>query len=304
MSPLEYAIAIECFARSDPELGENWYELSIVALDEGAAAGDPRFRVSEDAGLIAQAGTIIAPGWIPMDSPVPEELVDLVRTAHGRGARIVSLCNGILVLAAAGLLKGRKAALHWKSSQALAGMYPDIDIQPNLLYVDHGDVLTSAGGAAGIDLCLHIIRKDFGTRAANTVARHLVAPPHRDGGQAQYIRHHVPAIDYGTKLGLLLDQMRSDLTKTYSIAEMAGIANMSRSTFLRRFNRITGMPPAQWLTSERLAKAVDYLENTVLSVDEIALRIGFASASSLRAHFKKLYSVSPVAYRKLFRSQG
>jgi len=304
MSSFECAIAVESFARRDHEPGKNWYEFAVVALDEERVSGERGFvfHANGKLDLVEQAGTIIVPGWSRVEAPVPERLVNILRAAHGNGTRIVSLCTGVMAVAAAGLLKGRKATSHWKHVHFLAERHPDIDVQPNVLYVDNGDVLTSAGGAAGIDLCLHIIRKDFGTKAANMVARHMVAPPHRDGGQAQFILHHVPAMHEGTKIGLLLDLMRSDLAQTYSIKEMARIAGMSRSTFLRRFDLALGMPPAQWLKTERLMKAVDYLENTVVSIEEIAHKVGFSSASALREQFKKQYSVSPIAYRKLFQN--
>jgi AraC family transcriptional activator FtrA len=169
-----------------------------------------------------------------------------------------------------------------------------------MLYVDEGDVLSSAGGAGGIDLCLHLVRRDFGARVANMVARRMVVTPRRDGRQTQFIEHAMPELQEGSKLVPLLDEMRAQLTKAYSIEEMAKFVNMSRRTFLRRFETALGITPAKWLNFERLAKAVDYLENTATSIEEIACLTGFSSTAALRQQFQKRYSVSPKAYRKMF----
>lgn len=301
----EFSIAVEIFGLERPEMGDNWYRFAVAALDEGPMRGTAgiRFLADGDCELIKQAGTVIIPGWRGLDEPVPQRLIDALQVAHGKGARIMSICSGVMVMAAAGLLHGRKATLHWKQAHHLAQRYPDVDVQPDVLYVDDGEVLSSAGGGAGIDLCLHLIRRDFGTKAANMVARRMIVPPHRDGGQAQFIEHAVPAVHEGGKLGALLEEMRASLAKNYSVEEMANSVGMSRRTFLRRFEMAVGTTPAKWLGMERLAKVVDYMENTSISVEEAARLTGFSSSSALRQHFQKRYSLSPMAYRKMFSSR-
>ncbi|MCW5299800.1 transcriptional regulator FtrA [Herbaspirillum lusitanum] len=298
----EFAIAVEVFGLDRPEMGANWYRFAVAAVDEGPLRGTAgiRFLADGDCELIKQAGTIVIPGWRGLDAPVPQHLSEALQVAHKKGARIMSICSGVAVMAAAGLLHGRKVTLHWKQALHLAQHYPDVIVQPDVLYVDDGDILSSTGGAGGIDLCLHLIRRDFGTKAANVVARRMIVTPHRDGGQAQFIEHAVPELHEAGKLGSLLDEMRAHLAKTYSIEEMARFVNMSRRTFLRRFTSAMGTTPVRWLVLERLAKAVDYLENTVISIEEIARLIGFSSTSTFRQQFQKRYSLSPMAYRKMF----
>lgn len=301
----EFATAVEVFGLERPEMGENWYRFAVAAVDEGPMRGTAgiRFLADGDCKLIEQAGTVIIPGWKGLEAPVPGHLVKALQVAHSNGARIMSICSGVVVMAEAGLLSGRKATLHWKQAPYLAQKYPDVDVQPDVLYVDDGDILSSTGGAAGIDLCLHLIRRDFGTKAANMVARRMIVLPHRDGGQAQFVEYTVPTVHEGGKLGALLDQMRSDLAKVYTLEEMASIAGMSRRTFLRRFETAVGTTPAKWLSLERLARVVDYLENTKTSIEEIARLTGFSSTSALRQQFQKRYSLPPVAYRKMFSNR-
>ncbi|MEL7551414.1 transcriptional regulator FtrA [Pseudomonas protegens] len=298
----EFATAVEVFGLDRPEMGENWYRFAVAAVDEGPLRGTAgiRFLADGDCDLIKQAGTVIIPGWRGVDAPVPQHLVEALQVAHSRGARIMSICSGVMVMAATGLLRNRKVTLHWKQARYLAQRYPDVDVQPDVIYVDDGDVLSSTGGAGGIDLCLHLIRRDFGTKAANMVARRMVVPPHRDGGQAQFIEHAIPELREGSKLASLINEMRTNLTKAYSIEEMARFMSMSRSTFLRRFEATMGATPARWLNFERLAKSVEYLENTATSIEEIARLTGFSSTSALRQQFQKRYSLSPKAYRKMF----
>jgi AraC family transcriptional activator FtrA len=298
----EFGTAVEIFGRNRPEMGANWYQFAVAAVDAGPhqGTGGIRFLADGDSELIKQAGTVIIPGWSSLDTPVPQPLIEALQVAHSKGARIMSICAGVIVMAAAGLLQKRKATLHWRHAARLAQHYPDVDVQPDMLYVDEGDVLSSAGGAGGIDLCLHLVRRDFGARVANMVARRMVVTPRRDGRQTQFIEHAMPELQEGSKLVPLLDEMRAQLTKAYSIEEMAKFVNMSRRTFLRRFETALGITPAKWLNFERLAKAVDYLENTATSIEEIACLTGFSSTAALRQQFQKRYSVSPKAYRKMF----
>lgn len=301
----EFGTAVEIFGRDRPEMGENWYRFAVAAVDEGPLHGTAgiRFLADGDCELIKQAGTVVIPGWRGLDTPVPQHLIEALQVAHNKGARIMSICTGVMVVAAAGLLCRRKATLHWRHASHLKQRYPDVDVQPDVLYVDDGDVLSSTGGAGGIDLCLHLIRRDFGTKVANMVARRMVVTPDRDGRQAQFIEHATPELHAGGKLADLLNEMRSDFTKIYSIEDMARSVNMSRRTFLRRFETALGTTPVKWLNFERLAKAVEYLEDTATSIEEISRLTGFSSTSVLRQQFQKRYSLSPMAYRKMFKDR-
>ena len=298
----EFGVAVEAFGLARPEMGEDWYRFAVVGVDGGEMRAAGGVRILADGGLdmMAEAGTIIVPGWRGIDAPVPEALCDALREAHRRGARILSICSGVFVLAAAGLLSGRRATTHWRYTDALKQRYPDIDVSPDVLYVDEGTVLTSAGSAAGIDLCLHLIRRDYGTAAANMVARRLVVPPHRDGGQAQYIERAVPVPYESARLGPLLDHIRSNLGADHSVAALAKMSGMSARTFLRRFEAATGTTPAQWVLSERLARARDLLENSETPVDRIAELSGFGATATLRHHFRRHYATTPTAYRETF----
>jgi AraC family transcriptional activator FtrA len=262
--------------------------------------GGVRLACDGGADLIERAGTIVLPGWRGADAPVPDSLISALRIAYGRGARVLSICSGVFVLASAGLLTGRRATTHWRYADILKARYPDVEVLPDVLYVDEGAILTSAGSAAGIDLCLHLVRRDFGTEAANKVARRLVVPPHRDGGQAQFVERAVPVPYERARLGPLLDRMRQEPQGDFSIAALAREAGMSSRTFLRRFEAATGMTPAKWLLDERLAKARDLLETSAFSIETIAMLSGFGMAATLRHHFRRRYSTTPVVYRSMF----
>jgi AraC family transcriptional activator FtrA len=210
----------------------------------------------------------------------------------------------VLVLAAAGLLAGKRATTHWRYSEKLRELYPDITVVPDVLYIDEGDVLTSAGSAAGIDLCLHLVRRDFGTKAANMVARRLVVPPHRDGGQAQYVESSVPEPHERSRLGPLIDRMRADISADYPVAVLADLAGMSERTFLRRFAAATGVTPARWLLSERLSRARALLEDTAMPIERIAETAGLGAAGTLRHHFRQQFATTPVAYRARFGAKS
>ena len=298
----EFAIAVEVFGLPRPEMGPDWYRFAVAAVDEGdmRAVGGFRFSTDGRLELLAEAGTIIIPGWREAGMPVPDALIASLKAAHARGARILSFCTGAFVLAAAGLLHGKRATTHWRYADALKTRHPDILVTPDVLYVDEGDILTSAGTAAGLDLCLHLIRRDFGAAAANIVARRLVVPAHRDGGQAQFIRQAVPRAHESSRLGPLLDHMRENLKADHAIANLAKRAGMSQRTFLRRFEAATGMTPARWLIAERLAKARDLLEASDRSVEEIAGMTGFGTPATLRHHFRQQLATTPVAYRESF----
>jgi AraC family transcriptional activator FtrA len=298
----EFGVAVEVFGQYRPEMGEDWYRFAVAGIEAGdlRATGGVRVVVDGEIDLFDEAGTIIMPGWRGVDEPVPDALIQALRRAHDRGARILSICSGVFVLAATGLLAGRQATTHWRYTELLRARHPDIEILSDVLYVDAGAILTSAGSAAGIDLCLHLIRRDFGTDAANKVARRLVIPPHRDGGQAQFVERAVPVPHERARLGPLLDRMRQEARGDFSIAALANAAGMSARTFLRRFEAATGTTPAKWLLAERLAKAREMLETSTLTIEEIADSSGFGAAATLRHHFRRHYSTTPAAYRAMF----
>lgn len=298
----EFGVATEIFGLHRPEMGDDWYRFAVAAVDSGEmrAMGGLRFVADGGVELIEQAGTIIIPGWRGINAPVPPELCEALVRAHANGARLLSICSGVFVLAAAGLLAGRRATTHWRYTDALKARHPDLHVLPDVLYVDEGNVLTSAGSAAGIDLCLHLIRRDYGTRAANMVARRLVVPPHRDGGQAQFIDKAVPVPHESARIGPIIDRMRGDLKGDFSVAMLAAMAGMSSRTFLRRFEAATGTTPAKWLLLQRLTRARDLLENSTLAIDRVADQSGMGSAANLRHHFRQHYSTTPAAYREMF----
>ena len=299
----EFAVAYEIFGLNRPELGPDWYRYLPVAVEPGPlrANGGLMLDVADGLEKLGEADLILVPGWRSLREPVPESLCEALRAANRRGARIASLCSGVFVLAAAGLLDGRRATTHWRYLDALKTGYPAITIAPDVLYVDEGAILTAAGSAAGIDLCLHIVRKDFGPDAANSVARRLVVPPHRDGGQAQYIERPVPEQREGARLGALIEWMRANLEQDQPIAKLATRAGMSIRTFQRRFEETTGMPPGAWLVRERIARAQELLERPEpATLDDIAVLSGFGSLATFRHHFRARLSTSPSAYRARF----
>ncbi|MDQ0394940.1 transcriptional regulator FtrA [Labrys monachus] len=299
----EFGVAYEVFGLPRPEMGPGWYGYVACAIEAGPLHAAGGLTVVVDAGLdrLAGADLIVAPGWRGIDAPVPPDLVAALRQAHASGARILSLCSGIAVLAAAGFLDGRRATTHWRYAEAIRARYPAIDLDPARLYVDEGDVLTAAGSAAGIDLCLHVVRRDFGPDAANSVARRLVVPPHREGGQAQFIERPMPRERAGTRLGPLIDWLRANLAAPHSIETIAARSGMSARTLQRRFEEATGLPPGEWLVAERVGLAREQLErNGGATVADIALACGFGTVETMRHHFRRRVGVSPAAYRARF----
>ncbi len=298
----EFGVAIEIFALPRPEIDGPWYACRVCSLDKRPLRADGGLSIAAPYGsrALAWADTILIPGWSDVDQPIPKRLTRALSKAHERGARLVSICSGVFVLAATGLLDGRSATTHWRYADRLRDAYPCIQVEPDMLYVDHGNILTSAGSAAGIDLCLHIVKRDYGTAVANTVARRLVLPTHRDGGQRQYIPAPVPV---GPRpLGPLLDQFRAQLHIPHTVASMADQAGQSQRTFIRRFRESTGTSPHAWLTHERIHFARALLETTKLNSDQIAERCGFATAETFRHHFRRLIGVPPMRYRASFQA--
>ena len=299
----EFGTASEVFGLPRPEIGTGWYRYAVCGIEPGPlrAAGGLTVAVEHGLAILEEADLIVVPGWRGIETPVPDDLVAALVAAHARGARVMSLCSGIAVLAASGLLSGRKATTHWRYAPAVARRYPDITLDPNVLYVDEGQVLTAAGSAAGIDLCLHVVRRDFGPHIANQVARRLVVPPHREGGQAQYIEAPVLLEREGTRLGPIIEGMRQHPGETGSSAAAARRAGMSLRTFQRRFTAATGVPPGEWRVAERLRLARDLLERPGnVSLDDVALASGFGSLASMRHHFRERLGTSPRAYRRTF----
>ncbi len=297
----EFGIAVEVFGLPRPEMGEDWYRFSLCSLDAGPLRATGGLRVAARGGLggLQKAGTIVIPGWRDPDEVPPTRLLSALRRAHERGARLLSICSGVFVLAAAGLLDGKRATTHWRYVDRLRSRYPRIQVEPNVLYVDEGSVLTSAGSAAGIDLCLHVVRCDYGAEKANQVARRLVMSPHREGGQAQYVPE-VPPKRPGTGMGPVLDWALGRLDRPLGIDVLARQANMSARTLARRFLQETGSTPHRWLTHQRLLAAQRRLETTDDSIDQVATAVGFETAMTLRHHFRRAYGTTPTAYRRRF----
>lgn len=297
----EFGIMVELFGLPRPEF-DRWYRLHVAGLEPGPlrAAGGVRVEAPHSLRMLDHAGTIVIPGWRGVDAPVPESLLRKLRRAHEQGARILSVCSGVFVLAAAGLLRGKRATTHWRYADALARQYPDVRVDADVLYVDEGNVLTSAGSAAGIDMGLHLIRRDFGAATANTVARRLVLPPHRDGGQKQFVAAPVGADPDEEAFARLLDDVRANPRRAHTVEGMARRARMSSRTFARRFKAATGTTPHRWLQHERVRVAQALLETTSLSLERIAERAGFSDAQLLRLHFKRVVGTTPTDYQRTF----
>ncbi len=298
----EYGIVAEVFGLPRPEIVGDWYRFESVALEKGPlrAAGGLEVTATGSKEDFDAAGTIVIPGWRGKDEPVPPALCDALRGAHRRGTRLVTICSGVYVLAAAGLLDGRRAATHWRYAEDFSRQYPAVYLETDSLYVDDGDILSSAGSSAGLDLCLHIVRRDFGARIANSVARRLVMHAHRQGGQTQFIEQPVPAENDAHRLSATVDYVRAGLNRRHSVASLAEASGMSPRTFQRRFVALTGMPVGTWIAQERLMRACTLLETTQASLDDIADAVGLSNAQNLRYHFRKKFDVSPSQYRKRF----
>lgn len=298
----EFGVAVEIFGLPRPEMGEAWYRFAVAGVDEGElrAMGGIRILTDGDLSLLNAADVIVIPGWRGADQAVPAPLCEALRQASARGCRLLSICSGVFVLAATGLLDGRKATTHWRYVEVLKRRFPAIDVVEDVLYQDEGNILTSAGSAAGIDLCLHVVRRDYGMEAANRVARRLVIPPHRDGSQTQQLSRPVAQLRESQRLGQLFDYLHQHLAASHTVDSLSRRVGMSQRTFLRRFQDATGTTPARWLLNERLLRAKDYLENSRLSIDSIAEQTGFGQSATLRHHFRQHYALSPAQYRKQF----
>ncbi len=279
------------------------FQLKICAVSPGMLSTSCGLQIEVRHGLecFTEAGTIIVPSWHnPLESP-PQALLEALREAHGAGAKIVGLCLGAFVLAAAGLLDDRPATTHWLWTERFAKRFPKVRVDPKVLYIDDGDVVTSAGTAAGLDCCLHVLRTRVGAAVTNRLARRLVVPPHRQGGQAQFIEQPVVINQEDERLSKTLEWALTKLDRHLDVDALAQRAGMSRRTFTRRFHRLTGSTVVKWLTEQRLAMTRELLETTDIAIERIASATGFGTALSLRLHFLKAFQTSPSAYRREFR---
>ncbi len=301
----EFAITAEIFSLRRPEMGSGWYRFAACAIEPGPLRAQGGLRVEVDGALelLDEADLIVIPGWKGSDVPLPAAVAARLVAAHDRGARLASICSGAFALAATGLLDGHRAATHWRYADAFRRAHPRVTVDADVLYIDNGRLLTSAGSAAGIDLLLHIVRTDFGAEAANRVARRLVVPPHRSGGQAQFVERPVPASApvAGTGLAPLLDRVRAEPAARWTIARLARDAAMSERTLLRRFIEATGRSPGDWLAEVRVEEARRLLESTTLGIEHVAARAGFGSVATLRHHFGRATGLAPREYRERFR---
>jgi AraC family transcriptional regulator, transcriptional activator FtrA len=298
-----FEIAPPCaiFGVDRPERSDTWYDLRVCAPEGARVGGWLRADTPYGLDALVDADTVIVPACHDGAFSPPDELVDAVRAAHERGARVASICTGAFVLAAAGLLDGRRATTHWMHAALLASRYPAVDVDADVLYIDEGSVLTSAGKAAGIDLCLHIVRTDHGSAVANALARRLVVAPHRAGGQAQFIDNPV-AVDREHGLSDLLAWSITHLDQALTVTDLAERVHMSPRHLGRRFLAVTGTTPLQWLLTQRIHRAQELLESTDDGVDRIAEHVGMGTAATLRRHFNRTIGVPPDVYRRTFRA--
>jgi AraC family transcriptional activator FtrA len=302
----DFACACEVFGYDRSDIVSPWYRFLVVSQDPPPIRTSTGFLMHPELGLevLEEADTIVIPGWAEdLRTPRPE-LIEALRMAYDRGARLLGGCIGAFVLAEAGLLDGRRATVHWRYADRLKERYPKIDVDPSVLYVDDGQVLTSAGAAGGIDLGLHIIRLDYGADIANQVARRIVMPPHREGGQAQYIEAPVPETPSDDLIAETLEWIVEHLDQEVSIDQLARAAAMHPRTFMRHFKAATGTTPLDWIVRQRIRLAQRLLETTDLPVERVAEHAGFGSPVSMRHHFAQRLRMSPQAYRRTFHESA
>jgi transcriptional regulator GlxA family with amidase domain len=309
--PFEFGTICEVFGVDRTDDGLPSYDFAVVAGEPPPLRAHIDFTIAPPSGLerLEEADLIALPAVgderlarIACGAPreFPGDLLEALRRAVGRGARVLSVCSGAFILGEAGLLDGRRCTTHWRHAAELARRYPEAKVDPDVLYVDDDPVISSAGTAAGIDACLYLVRKEQGSRVANGIARRMVVPPHRDGGQAQYVEQPIaPSCD--GSLRDLLEWLRANLGRPLTVRQLAARANMSERTFARRFVLDTGTTPQRWLIGQRILLAQQLLEETDETVDAIADRAGFGNATALRHHFRTWRGTTPNAYRRLFR---
>ncbi len=302
--PFELGVVCEVFGLDRSADGLPNFDFAVCAPDSRPLAGVGGMTVRTSHGLdrAATADLVVIPAWEHDQIAPPAAIVDVLHAAVDRGATVLSVCSGVFLLAAAGLLDGRRVTCHWFHADRLAAGFPSLRVEPNRLYVDDGQIITSAGTAAGIDACLHVVRRELGAQVANGIARRMVVPPHRDGGQAQFIQTPVPTrVADGADLAPLLAWMQAHLDEQMTVAQLASRAHLSPRTFARRFAATTGTTPHQWLTRQRVLLSQQLLEEGGLGVDAIARRTGFGTADLLRHHFSQQVGTTPLAYRRTFQ---
>lgn len=299
VSVFELGAPCAVFGADPPDGVRNWYELRVCSPRR--ARVDLWLRAATPFGYddLVSADTVVVPACHDADLRPPRQLVTAVRAAYEHGARVLSICTGAFVLAEAGLLDGRRVATHWKAAATLARRYPSVSVDPDVLYVDDGQVLTSAGKAAGMDLCLHVVRRDHGANAANEIARHLVTAPHREGGQAQYVTPQSARASYDG-LAAVLDWALEHLDDAITVDDLADRANVTTRTLNRHFHARVGTNPLQWLQTQRIRRAQRLLEHGYESIETIAKRCGFGTPEALRRHFHRVLDTTPTTYRRLF----
>jgi AraC family transcriptional regulator, transcriptional activator FtrA len=301
----DLGLAFEVFGVDRSQLFETpWYRLSLCAATPGPVTVDGGYQLDVPYGVerIRRASTVIVLPTENFDA-VPEEIYEALRQAHARGRRILSLCTGAFVLAAAGLLDGRRATTHWTECDDLARRFPRVAVDPGVLFVDEDTIMTSAGSAAGIDLLLHVVRQDHGTEIATQLARQLVVPPQRDGGQAQYIETPMPRVSTANPFAETVDWLQEHLGEPVTIEDLAYRSAMSPRTFARQFLATTGTTPYRWLTRQRVQHAQRLLETSDLTIETVAANSGFGTADNLRKYFKRSVKTTPQAYRNAFRAR-
>jgi transcriptional regulator GlxA family with amidase domain len=297
----DLSVPAQVFGR--PE--EGLYAFEACGARPGKVPTTTGFSLHVERGLeaLTEADTVLVAGFAPVSAAPPTAVIKALRAAHARGARVGSICTGAFALASTGLLDGRRATTHWAYAERLADRHPAVEVDASVLYIDEDDVVTSAGVAAGIDLCLHLVRRDHGVEAANAIARRIVVAPHREGGQAQFVEAPLPPPDargLAPTRAWSLSRLREPLT----VAAMARHAGFSERTFARRFRAETGTTPLQWLLRQRVLHARRLLEATDLPVEDVAGRAGFGTATSLRSHFRRATATTPLAYRRTFRGSA
>ncbi|RUU14100.1 helix-turn-helix domain-containing protein [Mesorhizobium sp. USDA-HM6] len=302
ISPFHLSVPCLVFGADRTKLGLPRFDFRVCAVEQGPIHTDAGLTISVpyDLSALDEADIVIVPSWKDLEAPLAAPLKDALERSHKRGALIVGLCLGTFAIAAAGLLAGRKATTHWAYTDQLQVLHPDIAVDADVLYVDDGDIVTSAGVAAGLDCCLHIVRARYGAEAALRLARHVVLSPHRQGGQAQFIERPVAPTPSVDRFAKALDEVRATLGETHSLDSVADAAGLTRRTFTRRFQKTTGTSFGDWLADQRVALAQRLLEQTDKSMDMVAFEAGFGSATSLRQHFAARLRTSPTRYRREF----
>ncbi|RWB97183.1 MAG: helix-turn-helix domain-containing protein [Mesorhizobium sp.] len=302
ISPFHLSVPCLVFGADRTKLGLSRFDFRVCAAEQGPIHTDAGLSISvpHDLSALDAADIVIIPSWKDLEAPLAAPLKDALERAHERGALIVGLCLGTFAIAAAGLLAGRKATTHWAFTDQLQALHPDIAVDADVLYVDDGDIVTSAGVAAGLDCCLHIVRARYGAEAALRLARHVVLSPHRQGGQAQFIERPLAPTPTTDRFAKALDEVRATLGEAHGLDSVAEAAGLTRRTFTRRFQKMMGTSFGDWLADQRVALAQRLLEQTDKSMDLVAFEAGFGSATSLRQHFAARLRTSPMQYRREF----